>query len=84
MHKVTKNPQFVPGSFSLYYVLLLYLSFISRIFGGDPALQKKKKLATETSKERSRDQSFLLRTETRLGSESDDRQVGKVTRHLQT
>ena len=43
MHKVTKNPQFVLGSFSLYYVFLLYLSFISRIFGGDPGLQKKKK-----------------------------------------
>lgn len=28
MHKVTENPQFLPGSFSLYYVFLLYLSFI--------------------------------------------------------
>ena len=43
MHKVTKNPQFVLGSFSLYYVFLLYLSFITRIFGGDLGLQKKKK-----------------------------------------
>ena len=43
MHKVTKNRQFVLGSFLLYYVFLLYLSFITRIFGGDLGLQKKKK-----------------------------------------
>ena len=72
VHKVTKNPQFLLWSFPLYYVFLLYLSFISRIFGGDPGLQRKK-YATETTKERSREQSFQFRTETRLGSETKDR-----------
>lgn len=47
----------------MYYVFLLYLSFISRIFGGDPGLRTKK-YATETTKERSRDQSFHFRTQT--------------------